>query len=123
METSRHPSSSSFACSISNHPAKPPPKPQLRSKDLQLPATLRCQRGCKWTAEKGKLYLSVGNAGIFEPHGPNELLAVLFHDVGWLLVEALKCVDKDEEHVSLKRMCLRWATCNGQNRQFRACNP
>lgn len=27
---------------------------------------LRCHHGCKWTAEKGKLYLFIGSAGIFE---------------------------------------------------------
>lgn len=27
---------------------------------------LRCNQGCKWTAENGKLYLFIGSAGIFE---------------------------------------------------------
>jgi len=41
-----------------------------RDGDIEAPIQ-QCQRGCKWTAEKGKLYLSVGNAGIFELVAPD----------------------------------------------------
>ncbi|CAJ1411319.1 unnamed protein product [Effrenium voratum] len=41
-----------------------------RDGDIDAPIQ-QCQRGCKWTAEKGKLYLSIGSAGIFELNAPD----------------------------------------------------
>jgi DnaJ-class molecular chaperone len=35
-----------------------------RSGDIDAPIQ-QCQMGCKWTAQKGKVYLSMGDAGIF----------------------------------------------------------
>lgn len=35
-----------------------------RSGDVDAPIQ-QCQMGCKWTAQKGKVYLSMGDAGIF----------------------------------------------------------
>jgi len=35
-----------------------------RDGDMDAPIQ-QCRQGCKWTAEKGKLYLAVGSAGIF----------------------------------------------------------
>jgi len=47
-----------------------------REGDMEAPIT-QCQRGCKWTAANGKLYLAVGDAGIFQLDAPDQKPASL----------------------------------------------
>ncbi|CAK9062277.1 unnamed protein product [Durusdinium trenchii] len=41
-----------------------------RDQEIEAPIQ-QCHHGCKWTAEKGKLYLFIGSAGIFELVAPD----------------------------------------------------
>lgn len=42
------------------------------TRDQEVDAPIQqCNQGCKWTAENGKLYLFIGNAGIFELNAPD----------------------------------------------------